>query len=69
MVLIMKNENTQILFVQQEIDLKSEAKKQLCIIANDSLQCTRKPLKDFANSAIDYCINRFTAWLNSKLSA
>lgn len=65
----MNNENTQIVVAQQEIDLKAEAKKQLRIIANDSLQCTRKPIKDFTNSAIDYCINRFIDWVDRKLSA
>lgn len=69
MVFIMKNENTQIEVAHQEIDLKSEAKKQLQIIVNDSLQCTRKPIKDFTNSAIDYWLNRFIVWVDSKLSA
>lgn len=65
----MNNENTQVVVAQQETDLKAEAKKQLCIIANDSLQCTGKPIKDFTNSAIDYCINRFVDWVDSRLSA
>jgi hypothetical protein len=64
----MKNENTQSVVAQQEIDLRLEAKKNLYVIVSDSLKCTRKPLKDFANSAIDYCINRFIAWVDNKLS-
>lgn len=65
----MNNENTRIEVARQEIDLKAEAKKQLCIIANESLQCTGKSIKSFAISVIDYCINRCIVWLDSKLSA
>lgn len=64
----MKNENTPIVVAQQEMDLKLEAKKLVYIIVNDSLQCAKKPLKDFANSVIDYGMNRFITWVDSKLS-
>lgn len=68
-VIIMTNENTKIVVSQQEIDLRDEAKKQFRIATVDSLNCVRKPAKDFTNCAIDYLVNHFISWLDSKLSA
>ena len=69
MIIIMKNENTEIVVSQQKIDLKDEAKKQFRIAMVNSLNCVRKPAKDFTNCAIDYLVNHFISWLDSKLSA
>ena len=68
-VIIMTHENTEIVVAHQEIDLKREAKKQLRIAAVDSAQCVRKPAKDFTTCAVDYLINLFIDWVDSKLSA
>lgn len=65
----MTNENKKVVVSQQKIDLKDEAKKQFRIATVDSLNCVRKPAKDFTNRAIDYFINHFISWLDSKLSA
>ena len=64
----MVNENTEIVVAHPEIDLKIEAKKQLRIIAISSLQCTKQPAKDFANCMVDYLIDHFVKWMDSKLS-
>jgi len=65
----MTNENTEIIVAQQKTDLKGEAKKQLQIAVNASLQCAKKPAKDLADYAVDYFFNRFIDWVDSKLSA
>lgn len=65
----MTNENTKVVVSQQKIDLKDEAKKQFHIATVDSLNCVRKPAKDFTNRVIDYFVNHFISWLDSKLSA
>lgn len=49
----MTNENTEIVVAQQKMDLKAEAKKQLQIALTHSLQCAKKPAKDFAVYAVD----------------
>jgi hypothetical protein len=68
-VIIMTNENTKIVVSQQEIDLRDEAKKQFRIATVDSLNCVRKPAKDFADCVVDYLLNRLINWVDSKLSA
>ena len=65
----MTNENTKVVVSQQKIDLKDEAKKQFRIATVNSLNCVRKPAKDFTNRVIDYFVNHFISWLDSKLSA
>ena len=65
----MINENTEIVASQQEIDLKIEAKRQLRIVAVDSLQCAKQPTKDYANCVVDYLIDRFVDWVENKLSS
>ena len=65
----MTNESTEIVVTRQKVDLKVEAKKQLRIAAVDSLQCAKKPTKDFANCVVDYLVDRFINWVDSKLSA
>lgn len=65
----MTNENAEIVVTRQEVDLKVEAKKQLRIAAVDSLQCVKKPAKDFANCVVEYLVNHFIDWVDSKLSA
>jgi len=65
----MTNENTEIVVAQQKMDLKAEAKKQLQIAVTHSLQCAKKPAKDLAVYAVDYFLNCFIDWVDSKLSA
>lgn len=65
----MTNENTEVVVSQQKIDLKDEARKQFHIATVDSLNCVRKPVKDFTNCAIDYLVNHLIGWLDGKLSA
>ena len=64
----MTKENTEIVVSNKEIDLKVEAKKQLQIVAVNTIHSAKQPAKDFANCAIDYVWNRFTYWMYSKLS-
>ena len=65
----MTNENTEMVVSHQEMDLKVETKKQLRIAVVDSLQCAKKPAKDFADCVVDYHFDRFINWVDSKLSA
>ena len=65
----MTNESTKIVVSREEVDLKVEAKKQFRMAAVDSLQCTKKPAKDFVNCVVDYLVDRFINWVDNKLSA
>lgn len=67
--MLMANNTTEITTTQNEIDLREEAKKQLRVAAVGSLNYAKKPAKDFANCAIDYFLDRFIDWVESKLSA
>lgn len=66
---IMPNENSVIVVPNQKINLKSEAKKQLNVAADDCLRSLEKPAKDFTGSVIHYCINSIIDWVDKKLSA
>lgn len=65
----MTKQSTEMVPLQQEFDVKGEAKKQLQIAVFDSLQCARKPAKDFLGHLVDCSLNRLSSWVSDKLSA
>ena len=65
----MMDESMEIVVNRQEIDLKDEAKKQFHIAVVESLQCVKKPAKDFMVCLVDYLVDHVITWFDSKLSS
>lgn len=65
----MKNGQKTKVVPNKSISLKDEARKQLRIAAENSLQGTKKPAKDFSSKVIERLIDSLIAWVDNKLSA